>query len=110
MIRGSLRRVAASLTVGLALAALPAATASAADPVTVGISDVSAKDAAVTGILTLRSKSSVQVDPASVKATLDGAPAPVAIKQAPKLQRRAMLVIDTSGSMGAAGMASSSGW
>ncbi|MDN5795019.1 MAG: type II secretion system F family protein [Intrasporangium sp.] len=105
MIRATLRRVAVAMALALALAAVPATAASAADPVTVGISQVAAKDATVTGILTLRSRSSVRVDPASVKATIDGRSAPVTIKQAPRLQRRAMLVIDTSGSMGAAGMA-----
>ena len=59
----------------------------------------------MTGVLTLRSKSAAQVDPATLKARIDGQDATVAIQQAPTLERRAMLVIDTSGSMGAAGMA-----
>ncbi len=58
-----------------------------------------------TGVLTLRSTSPCSSTPASIVATIDGTPATVDGKQAPKLERRAMLVIDTSGSMGPAGMA-----
>ena len=100
-----IRRIVAGLLVGLAAMVIVAAPSQAADPVTVGISGVKGSETTITGILTLRSKSSVQVDPGTVTATIDGDAAPVTIKQAPKLERRAMLVIDTSGSMGPAGMA-----
>ena len=59
----------------------------------------------LTGVITLRSKVDVQVDPASLKVKVDGQEVPATVKQAAKLDRRAMLVIDTSGSMGAQGMA-----
>ena len=107
--RASRRRLGAGIIALVASCLLPLSSARAADPVTVGISGVSAKttasDATVTGVLTLRSRASVQVDPATLSATLDGTTYPVTVKQAPKKERRAMLVIDTSGSMGRAGMA-----
>lgn len=83
---------------------LPTA-ARAADPVTVSLTEVSATGNAVSGVLTVRSKSAVQVDPRSLTASIDGESYPISITQGAKLERRAMLVIDTSGSMAASGMA-----
>lgn len=87
--------------------ALPSG-ARADDPVTVGLSSVtgtSQGDAStLTGVLTIRSKSDVQVDPSSLKVTIDGVDYPVTVKQAPKRDRRSIILIDTSGSMGVAGM------
>jgi tight adherence protein B len=104
-VRRRLALVLAAATAGLLV--LPT-TAHADDPVTVGLSNVtgttSAGAATMTGVLTIRSKSDVQVDPASLKVTIDGTEYPVTVKQAPKRDRKAMLVIDTSGSMGVAGM------
>lgn len=95
--------------VALLASVLSGGSAQAADPVTVGLSGVTASSSAakstITGVLTLRSRSAVQVDPAKLTVTLDNTTYPVTIKQAPKKERKAMLVIDTSGSMGAAGMA-----
>lgn len=104
MIRRRLRRgaVAALMLSGVALA--PGA-AVAADPVDVSISDVRAVDGRVSGVLTLRSVSQAQVDPGSVEGTLGGVSVPVAVSQEPPVNRAAMLVIDTSGSMGLEGMA-----
>ena len=45
------------------------------------------------------------MDPSTLKATIDGKDVPVRITQTPTRQRRTMLVVDTSGSMGASGMA-----
>jgi tight adherence protein B len=68
------------------------------------MSDVKATGDKITGVLTVRSKSAVQVDPSSLMASVDGDEQPVSIKQAAKVDRRAVLVIDTSGSMGRQGM------
>ncbi len=102
------RRLALVLaTAAAGLLALPSA-ARADDPVTVGLSSVtgtSQGDAStLTGVLTIRSKSDVQVDPSSLKVTIDGVDYPVTVKQAPKRDRRSIILIDTSGSMGIAGM------
>lgn len=86
-------------------AVLTPQAALAADPVDVSISDVRAADSELSGVLTLRSVSQVQVDPSSVRGTLGGASVPVAVSQEPPVNRAAMLVIDTSGSMGLEGMA-----
>ncbi|GAA2159914.1 tight adherence protein B [Humibacillus xanthopallidus] len=96
--------VAIGLVAGLLLFGGAPLMAYADEPVTIGMSDVTANESGVTGVLTLRSKSPTLVDPGSLKATIDGKAAPVSIKQAPKLERRAMIVIDTSGSMGTSGM------
>lgn len=86
-----------------------AGPARAADPVTVGLSGAGASgtgsDSAISGVLTLRSRAAVEVDPAGLVVRVDGAPRAVSVTQAPHEQRRAMLVIDTSGSMGPSGMA-----
>src|SRR5690242_7277106 len=95
----------AALTVGLV--GVPGG-ASAADDVTVGLSNVKAtggvSSSALSSVITLRSKVDVRVDPASLKVKIDGQEFPATVKQAAKLDRRAMLVIDTSGSMGVQGM------
>jgi len=86
---------------------LPAGAARAAD-VSVGLSSVSASTSGsgstLTGVITLRSKIDVQVDPSSLRVKVDAEQFPATVKQAAKLDRKAMLVIDTSGSMGAQGM------
>lgn len=75
----------------------------------VALSDVKATSSGsgstVTGVITLRSKVDVQLDPKALMLKVDGEAFPATVKQAAKLDRRAMLVIDTSGSMGAQGMA-----
>lgn len=97
----------ALLTGVLALLAMGGSgSAFAADPVTVSVSEVKAAGEKVTGVLTVRSRSAVQVAPSSLRAAIDGKESPVSIEQeATKVERRAMLVIDTSGSMGRQGMA-----
>jgi tight adherence protein B len=65
---------------------------------------VRAKDAGVSTTLVLRSDKEVTVDPASIKVTLGGRPATVTVTPATQQPRSTMLVIDTSGSMGASGM------
>ncbi|GAA1992105.1 hypothetical protein GCM10009817_37820 [Terrabacter lapilli] len=104
-----LRRIAVGLSaLAVGLVGVPG-TAVAALDVTVGLSNVKATTSgsasSLSGVITLRSKIDVQVDPASLKVKVDGQEYPATVKQAAKLDRRAMLVIDTSGSMGAQGMA-----
>ncbi|WP_404391258.1 type II secretion system F family protein [Humibacillus xanthopallidus] len=102
-----LRRIRLVVVIACIMTAqvVTAPAANAADPVTVGLSEVKADATGVVGVLTLRSKSAAQVEPASLRASIDGEPVQAIVKQTPKLERRAMLVIDTSGSMGSTGMA-----
>lgn len=97
------RLVTLLLLAGALLVGLPT-VARAADPV-IGVTNVRADGNAVTGVLTMRGTSVLQVDPRTITATVDGVRRPVALDPATHLVRRAMLVIDTSGSMGASGMA-----
>ena len=99
-----MRRVVGMAVAAAALVLPGAPLAAAADPVTVGISDLTASGSTLTGVLTLRSRSAVRVDAGSMKARVDGQDAPISITQAPMVGRRAMLVIDTSGSMKLTGM------
>ena len=69
------------------------------------LSDVRVTDDAVNATLLVRGDTGVAVDPASVSATLGGVDAAVTAKPAEQEPRSTMLVIDTSGSMGASGMA-----
>ena len=101
----SVRRIVAVAVAAAALVLPGAPLAVAADPVTVGISDLAASGSTLTGVLTLRSRSAVRVDAGSLTARVDGQDAPISITQAPMVGRRAMLVIDTSGSMRLTGMA-----
>lgn len=103
-----IRRIAiglAALAVGLV--GVPSGAVAAAD-VTVGLSSVkgttSGSSSVLSGVITLRSKVDVQVDPGSLKVKIDGQEFPATVQQTAKLDRRAMLVIDTSGSMGVQGM------
>ncbi|KRB43858.1 type II secretion system F family protein [Terrabacter sp. Root181] len=105
---GTTRRLVTALTaLAVGLVVLPAGVAQAAD-VSVGLSSVKATSTSsgstLTGVITLSSKVDVQVDPASLKVKVDGQEFPATVKQAAKLDRKAMLVIDTSGSMGSQGM------
>ena len=68
------------------------------------LSDVKSTAAGVTGVLTFRSANPVQVDAATLVASVDDTPIEVAISKSTHIERTAMLVIDTSGSMGASGM------
>ncbi|MFD1053795.1 type II secretion system F family protein [Terrabacter terrigena] len=105
------RLVPAAVTAGLAaiVVVVGSMPASAADSVTVGLSGVSTTTSSsaslLTGVLTLRSRSAVQVDAGRLTVRVDGVDHKPTVKQAPKRARKAMLVIDTSGSMGVSGMA-----
>jgi tight adherence protein B len=110
--RARLRSVGASLlTAGLLAAGSQAATAStntgsaAPAPVVVTLSDVQVTTSGVTTILTARTSGGARIDPASVKATIGGVGAPLTVQPIAQERRVTTLLIDTSGSMGTAGMA-----
>jgi len=98
-------RVVARLAVVLLAVAGVTAPAWAADDIPASLSDLRVSEDQVTGTLVLRSGEAVTVDPDSVTATVGGTEAPIIVEPAEQQQRSTMLVIDTSGSMGAAGMA-----
>jgi tight adherence protein B len=107
----SLRRsVGAGLLTSVLVAAgslamvLPSAAA-AAGPGDASLSDVQVTATGVTAILTARTAGGAKIDPASVKATIGGVAAQVVVQPIAQERRVATLLIDTSGSMGAAGMA-----
>ena len=81
-----------------------AGAARAADPVSVSTSDITYESGHVKGLLTVTSKSAAPIDPSSLKAVVDDEERSISITQAKPRQRTAMLVIDTSGSMGRQGM------
>ena len=95
------------LTVGvLAAMTTVASTASAAPaPGDASLSDVQVTKTGVTAILTARTAGGARIDPASVKATIGGVGAAVSVQPIAQERRVTTLLIDTSGSMGAAGMA-----
>ncbi|WP_299442771.1 type II secretion system F family protein [uncultured Phycicoccus sp.] len=88
----------------LVLPVLAAPAASADVPST--LSDVRVTDSTLTATLVLRSTSkALKVNPSSVEATIGGERAKVSVEPAERKDRSTMLVIDTSGSMEASGMA-----
>lgn len=97
------------LVAGLMAAGSLATTASSASaapaPGDVSISDVQVTPTGVSAILTARTTGGAKIDPASVKATLGGADATVKVQPIAAERRVTTLLIDTSGSMGATGMA-----
>lgn len=101
--RGPLARLLGALALVVGLLGLGAGPAMAAT--SVSISDVDSSGQALTGVLTFRSPEVVQVDTDSLKATVDGQDRPAAVSSSTSIERTAMLVIDTSGSMGPEGMA-----
>lgn len=99
----SLRRSMATLALAVvALIATPLASQAAVDAV---ISDIQSTAESTTGILTFRSSEPVAVDAGSLVATVDGERVDAEVSSTTHLDRTALLVIDTSGSMGASGMA-----
>lgn len=82
-----------------------ATAASADDPFTVTVSDLKSSGNTVQGVLTFRGPDLVQVDGGSLVITIDGKTVPATIDRTTAIKRTAMLVIDTSGSMGRDGMA-----
>jgi tight adherence protein B len=94
---------AATAALGLVGAIAPAM---AAEPVPATISTVQMEGGAITGILTVRKATGAeQIDGASLKAVVAGKSYPVSVRPVSQSKRATMLVVDTSGSMGASGMA-----
>ncbi len=101
-----LRRYApTSVLAAVAGVLLVAPSAFAADSVSGSVSDIRVTDKDLTATLVLRADESLTVNSSSVKATLGGKPAKIVVTPGAKQKRSTMLVIDTSGSMGASGMA-----
>ncbi|MFL6165310.1 MAG: type II secretion system F family protein [Ornithinibacter sp.] len=98
-----LRRGALAAAVG-AVALVGAMAPATAEDVGVSLSDVRSSGSTVSSTLILRTGDAA-VDPGSIRATLAGTPAPVKVSAVPSKPPSTMLVIDTSGSMGSAGMA-----
>ncbi|GAB3490967.1 hypothetical protein GCM10027572_14810 [Flexivirga lutea] len=80
----------------------PSSRADSSPAVTIG--DLKATNDGYQGVLTFRAKQVVPIDPQSVTATVDGKSVPITVQGTSHLQRIALLVIDTSGSMGNKGM------
>ena len=85
--------------------AVPVASHAATAAVQASLSDLRPKAAAVEGTLIVRGAKSMVVEPASVTATIGGKPVAVAVAPAASKPRTTILVIDTSGSMEASGIA-----
>jgi tight adherence protein B len=92
--------LAAVVVTALALTA-PSASAEA----TATISDLRSAGGHVTGSLVIRGVDPAKIDTTQLIARVDGKSAVVTLQPATSSARTTMLVIDTSGSMGAAGMA-----
>lgn len=102
-LRPRLRWVGAIVSL-LALAG-PAPPATAADTLPASLSDLRPTASTVDGTLVVRGLTTTVVDPGSLSATIGGKSAPITMRPSDATPRTTMLVIDTSGSMGAPGMA-----
>ncbi|MGN6753254.1 MAG: type II secretion system F family protein [Intrasporangium sp.] len=100
-----LARALFASVVGVAYLLIGATVASADDPFSVTVTDVKSSGSTVNGVLTFRGPDVVTVDSGSLVITIDGKAVPATIDKTTTINRTAMLVIDTSGSMGRAGMA-----
>src|SRR5665647_3979866 len=88
---------------GFLAAAISTASAAPA-PGGASLSDVQVTTPGVTAILTAQTAGGAKIDPSSVKATIAGVAAPVSVQPIAQERRVATLLIDTSGSLGLAGM------
>ncbi len=105
--RTGLRRLGRLVTAALVAVAgvgVVSPMAMAAEPVPATLSDLRTTTEALSSTLVLRGAEALAVDPTTVKVTVGGKPATVKVSPAAQQPRSTMLVIDTSGSMGAAGM------
>ena len=105
-VQGPARWAVAVVTavIGGGMVVAPAGAAPDSGPAS--ISSVRVANGAFTGVLTVRAaQSSVTVDPASLQAFVGQKQYPVTVKPVAQAKRATMLVVDTSGSMGEAGMA-----
>jgi tight adherence protein B len=99
-----LRTLGAGLLAAASLTSLAPAASAAQAPGGASLSEVKVTNAGVTAILTAQTARGAKIDPASVKATIAGVAAPVSVQPIARERRVATLLIDTSGSMGVAGM------
>lgn len=96
---------AAGATAVLAVLGLPATAQGAPAPTPATLSSVHVVDHTVEGTVTVRAAAdSAKIDSGSLRATVGGKSCPVTVKPQKDVTRATMLVVDTSGSMGAAGM------
>jgi len=104
--RARLRSVCAGMLAAglLAAAASSAAAAPAPAPGSASLSEVQVTKSGISAILTASTVGGGQIDPASVKATIAGVAAPASAQPIAQERRAVILLIDTSGSMGTAGM------
>ena len=104
--RARLRSMCAGMLAAglLAAAASSAAAAPAPAPGSASLSEVQVTKSGVSAILTVSTVGGGQIDPASVKATIAGVAAPASAQPIAQERRAVILLIDTSGSMGTAGM------
>lgn len=95
-------RLLSSVLLGIVLGSF--AAPALADPSFATLGEVKVDGRTVSGVLTFHSPNVVDLDGASVQATVDGVPARIGVHPATHIKRTAALVIDTSGSMGPTGM------
>jgi tight adherence protein B len=99
-----LRSLGAGLLAAGFLAAATSTASAAPAPGGASLSEVQVTKPGVTAILTARTAGGAKIDPSSVKAMIAGVAAPVSVQPIAQERRVATLLIDTSGSMGLAGM------
>jgi tight adherence protein B len=100
------RRLLLGLCVALGTGMSGAVVAGAAAPVPGSLSDVEVSGSHLRAVLTAPpGRGDVTIAPASVTATLHGRPVPVVVTPVQHEDRSALVVIDTSGSMGRQGIA-----
>lgn len=88
-----------------ALLVAPVVVLAAPEPIPATLTGLSFDGTRATGVVTVRaSGNQVTIDPASVTATIGGSSYAVTVTPAATQRRAAVLVVDTSGSMGKAGM------
>lgn len=99
-VRGLIGLVA-SLMLSSVVFSAPGASAETAGALPAALSDVVRDGDDVTGVLTLRAgQISADIDTAGLSGTLAGRPVELTVDPITRAPRRAMLVVDTSGSMG----------
>ncbi|MBE3075237.1 MAG: VWA domain-containing protein [Actinobacteria bacterium] len=99
-----LRSVGVGLLAAIAMTMTAMTALAAPAPGGASLSEVRVTKSGVTAILTARMAGGAKIDPASVKATIGGVGAPVSVQPIARERRVATLLIDTSGSMGVAGI------
>jgi tight adherence protein B len=100
--RAAVAALLAAWAAVLSVAAAPAV--GAPEPVPASMSSVQLRGGVVSGVLTVRGAGGA-VDPGSVQAKIGRQSYPVTVRPRAPERRAVMLVVDTSGSMGATGMA-----